>query len=418
MNAAGSSSFPASQSLAQQRLSRLTHAVPASAPKAARILTGLLSRLTHGRLLLTLPDGQAMSFGMGEPSAQLRLHNWKLFAAVLARGDIGFAETWIAGDWHSENLIDLLDLITANRAVLEAAVYGHGVIRFVDRLRHLLNRNTRTGSRRNIQAHYDLGNAFYQLWLDNTMTYSSALFGVDPALPLAQAQAAKYQRILDQLNLPAGARVLEIGCGWGGFAEQAAQTGLRVKGLTLSNEQLEYANKRLARAGLAQQAVCVLQDYRDEAERYEGIVSIEMFEAVGEAYWPHYFATLKRTLATGGHAVVQTIVIDDQLFERYRRGTDFIQQYVFPGGMLPAPAVFTAQAARAGLKVIEQFEFGQDYAHTLSLWRESFMRRLDAVRAQGFDEQFIRTWEFYLAYCEAAFRHRSTSVVQFTLSHA
>jgi len=390
--------------------------LPGNAPRAARAVLRLLGRLSHGRLLLTLPDGSRLAFGSGERSVTMRLANWQPLTAALTRGDVGFAESWIAGHWDCDSLIDVLDLALANRRILDQAIYGNGLARLVDRLRHLLRRNSRAGSRRNIHAHYDLGNAFYRLWLDDTMTYSSALFGGDPARPLAHAQHAKYQRILDQLALPAGARVLEIGCGWGGFAEQAARAGLRVKGLTLSTEQLAFARERLAGAGLAGIARCELQDYRDEHERHDGIVSIEMFEAVGEAYWPRYFDTVARTLAPGGRAVIQTIVIDDALFERYRRGTDFIQQYVFPGGMLPSPSAFTAAAARAGLRVVERFAFGQDYARTLARWRETFMAQLDAVRAQGFDERFIRTWEFYLAYCEAAFRHQSTDVIQFTLA--
>jgi len=388
---------------------------PGNMPRSARAVIRLLERLAHGRLQLTLPDGRQLAFGPGERTVPLRLLGWEPFAATLARGDVGFAEGWIAGQWDCDSLIDVLDLMLANRRALEQAIYGNGVVRILDRLRHLLRRNTRAGSRRNIHAHYDLGNPFYRLWLDDSMTYSSALFGAEAGLALPQAQHAKYARILDQLALPGGARVLEIGCGWGGFAEQAARAGLRVKGLTLSTEQLAYANERLATAGLDGQAQCMLQDYRDERDRHDGIVSIEMFEAVGEAYWPRYFDTVARALLPGGRAVVQTIVIEDALFERYRRGTDFIQQYVFPGGMLPSPSAFAKAARRAGLKVIDQFAFGHDYARTLACWREAFMARLDEVRAQGFDERFIRTWEFYLAYCEAAFRHGSTDVVQFTL---
>ena len=418
MNAASRPRLSAVQALTATRRGQPLEPAPPGAPRSARILLSLLGRLAHGRLVLTLPDGQTMAFGSGEPSAQMRLTNWKLFGAVLARGDIGFAESWIAGDWHSDRLIDLIDLMIANRSVLDRAVYGHGVMRWVDRLRHLLNRNTRAGSRRNIHAHYDLGNAFYRLWLDDTMTYSSAVFGGNADLPLAHAQNAKNQRVLDQLALQPGDRILEVGCGWGGFAEHAARHGMQVKGVTLSGEQQAFAQQRLSAAGLAHSARCVIQDYRDETARYDGIVSIEMFEAVGEAYWPQYFATLARSLKPGARAVVQTIVIDDALFERYRRGTDFIQQYVFPGGMLPSPEAFIAHARRAGLEVIDRYAFGQDYAQTLRLWREAFMNRLDAVRGQGFDERFIRTWEFYLAYCEAAFRHRNTDVVQFTLTHA
>jgi len=390
--------------------------LPADAPRAARAVLRLLDRLSHGRLLLTLPDGSRLAFGHGEPVVAMRLRSWQPLVSALARGDVGFAESWIEGQWDCDSLIDVLDLTLANRRTLDEAIYGNGLARLVDRLRHLLRRNSRSGSRRNIHAHYDLGNAFYRLWLDDTMTYSSALFGGDAELPLAKAQDAKYRRILEQLALPAGSRVLEIGCGWGAFAERAARAGLRLKGLTLSTEQLAFARERLAASGLADIARCELQDYRDERACYDGIVSIEMFEAVGQAYWPRYFETVARSLAPGGRAVIQTIVIDDPLFERYRRGTDFIQQYVFPGGMLPSPSAFTEAAARAGLRVVDRFAFGQDYARTLAQWRETFMARLEAVRAQGFDERFIRTWEFYLAYCEAAFRDGSTDVVQFTLA--
>jgi cyclopropane-fatty-acyl-phospholipid synthase len=386
------------------------------APRAARIVLRMLERIRHGSLALTLPDGGTLRFGQGQPAADLRLANWKVFAATMAKGDIGFAETFIDGDWQTDSIADLLTLLVANRGELEAAVYGSALGSLLYRLRHLFRRNSRAGSRRNIHAHYDLGNAFYALWLDPTMTYSSALFEGDAARPLAQAQVAKYRRILDALALPAGASVLEIGCGWGGFAEVAIEAGLRVRGLTLSTEQLAWARTRLAGAGDA--AAFVLQDYRDERARHDGIVSIEMFEAVGEAYWPRYFETLARCLAPGGRAVVQTIVIDEALFDRYRRGTDFIQQYVFPGGMLPSTSAFERAARDAGLRVRERFAFGTDYARTLRLWREAFVARLHEVRAQGFDDRFVRTWLFYLAYCEAAFRMGNTDVVQFTLEHA
>ena len=386
-------------------------------PRSARILLPMLQRLQAGSLSLSLPGGQTLHFGDGEPRARMRLANWNVFDASLRSGDIGFAESWIAGDWQTDSLIDVLELVVANRGALQAAVYGSWWGNLLYRLQHLLNRNTRSGSRRNIHAHYDLGNAFYGLWLDPTMTYSSALFG-EGASSLEDAQRAKYRRILDELALAPGASVLEIGCGWGGFAETGARQGLRVRGLTLSAEQLAYARRRLDDAGLAGHAAFELQDYRDEHGRYDGIASIEMFEAVGERYWPDYFATLRRTLAPGGRAVVQTITIADELFERYRQGTDFIQQYVFPGGMLPSAPAFEAQARRAGLRVVRRLAFGQDYATTLGMWRERFMRTLPEVRALGFDARFERTWEFYLAYCEAAFRHRNTDVVQFTLQHA
>jgi cyclopropane-fatty-acyl-phospholipid synthase len=399
-----------------------TKAAPAAssarAPAAARLVIGLLERIERGTLTLILPDGRTLGFGRGTPHATLRLRNWKLFSATLARGDIGFAESFIAGDWETESLAAVLDVAVANRDVLESAVYGRWWGGLAHRVRHLLNRNSRAGSRRNIHAHYDLGNPFYRLWLDPSMTYSSALFDGDGTRSLEQAQQAKYRRILDELALGAGASVLEIGCGWGGFAELAARDGLRVRGLTLSTEQLAHARERLAGIGLAGRAEFALQDYRDERGRYDGIASIEMFEAVGEAYWPAYFDTLRRALAPEGRAVVQTITIADALFERYRRSTDFIQQYVFPGGMLASPSVFETHARNAGLRVVRKLAFGQDYARTLDLWREVFAARIEQVRALGFDRRFERIWEFYLAYCAAAFRHGNTDVYQFTLAHA
>jgi cyclopropane-fatty-acyl-phospholipid synthase len=386
-------------------------------PAAAQALMRLLQRIERGRLTLFTPAGNVHVFGDGLPQASIRLANWNVFGASLSRGDIGFAETWIAGDWETDSLADLLSLMVANRRVIETAIYGSWWGQLAYRLRHaLFNRNTRSGSRRNIHAHYDLGNAFYQAWLDETMTYSSALFNGDTSLSLQQAQHAKYRRILERLALPPGARVLEIGCGWGGFAEAAARDGLHVTGLTLSTEQLSWARQRLERAGLADRAQLELRDYRDETGRYDAVVSIEMFEAVGERYWPTYFDTVRRCLKPGGRAVIQSITIDAAIYERYRRGTDFIQQYVFPGGMLPSPPAFERSAREAGLAVDESFAFGSDYARTLRHWREAFVAKLPAVAAQGFDKAFARTWEFYLAYCEAGFAHGNTDVMQFTLS--
>ena len=384
-------------------------------PAAARALFQLLSRMRLGRLTLVTPGGNTLQFGQGEPHARMRLNNWGVCTASLARGDIGFAESFIAGDWQTDQLATLMKVLLANRQAIESAIYGRWWGQLAYRLRHLLNRNSKAGSRRNIHAHYDLGNAFYALWLDPSMTYSSALFGSDPARSLQQAQEAKYQRILDQLALQPGARVLEIGCGWGGFAEQAARQGVHVTGLTLSTEQLAWAQARLAKAGLTSMADLRLQDYRDEQGRYDAIVSIEMFEAVGESYWPTYFETLRRCLKPGGRAVIQTITIDDSLFERYRKGTDFIQQYIFPGGMLPCPGGFAASASRAGLSLEQGFSFGPDYARTLAQWGEAFRAQWPSIAAQGFDAPFARTWAFYLAYCEAGFAQGATDVMQFTL---
>jgi cyclopropane-fatty-acyl-phospholipid synthase len=375
----------------------------------------LLRGLRHGRLTVTTPAGRTLAFGSGEPHATVRLANWNVCGASLAKGDIGFAESYIAGDWSADSLAAVLRVLVANRDVIERAVYGSWWGGLLHRVRHRLNRNSRAGSRRNIHAHYDLGNPFYSVWLDPSMTYSSALYGDEPARSLQDAQHAKYRRILDVLGLAPGARVLEIGCGWGGFAEMAARDGLRVTGLTLSTEQHAWATRRLADAGLADRARFLLQDYRDERGRYDAIVSIEMFEAVGEPYWDAYFRTLSRCLEPGGVALVQTITIDEAFFERYRRSTDFIQQYIFPGGMLPSKTVFAERAGRAGLSVEDRFGFGLDYARTLEAWREAFVANLPRIAAQGFDARFARTWEFYLAYCEAGFAQGNIDVVQFAL---
>lgn len=385
-----------------------------NAPRSARIALSMLERLAHGTLRLRLPDGSTRSFGEGAPEAELTVSSWAVFDEVLRRGDIGFAQTWIDGLWDSEQLDQVLGLMVGNRAPLEAAIYGTWWGQLLDRIRHLFNRNTRAGSRRNISAHYDLGNEFYKLWLDPTMTYSSALFGGQDGRSLEDGQHAKNHRLLSELKLSPGQSLLEIGCGWGGLAEAASAKGLAVTGLTLSREQQAFAIDRLARVG-ADRASILLKDYRDESGKYDGIASVEMFEAVGEAWWPAYFECLRRCLKPGARAAIQTIVIADELFERYRRGTDFIQQYVFPGGMLPSPARFEALARDAGLAVTGRFAFGIDYAKTLALWRTRFLAVLPEVRAQGFDRRFIRTWEFYLAYCEAAFRHASTDVIQYTL---
>ena len=391
----------------------------AAPPAAARIILKLLSNLKHGALVLRTPDGARRHYGDASVPVALELENWNLFTAAMRSGDIGFAESYINGDWSTNNLAGLIELLVRNRAAIEALVYGSWWGSLAYRIKHLLNRNSKAGSRKNIHAHYDIGNQFYQLWLDPSMTYSSALFTGEAGASLELAQAAKYRRILGQLELAPGARVLEIGCGWGGFAELAArEAGAFVTGLTLSTEQLAYARERIGRAGLAVEVDLHLRDYRDSVGEYDAVASIEMFEAVGESYWPSYFECIARSLKPGGRSCVQTIVIADELFERYRKGTDFIQQYIFPGGMLPSPSVFARLAAEHGLEVVDQFGFGIDYADTLAAWRKAFHARLDAVRAQGFDERFILTWEFYLCYCEAAFRARNTDVMHFTLVKA
>jgi cyclopropane-fatty-acyl-phospholipid synthase len=396
-------------------------------PAQARWVLKLMERIEHGALMVVFPDGQRACFGHGGPTADIHLVNWNVFGAALKSGDIGFAETYAAGDWASSDPARLLAFFVRNRAAVERVIYGSFWGSLAYRVKHLLNRNSKPQAKKNITAHYDLGNAFYSLWLDPSMTYSSALFdhgaahGAAAHLPASPAemqagQRAKYARVLEELRLERGARVLEIGCGWGGFAETAARAGVHTTGLTLSPSQLEYARLRLRRQKLA--ADLRLQDYRDERGEYDGIASIEMFEAVGEQYWSDYFATLNRCLKPGGRACIQTIVIDDALFDRYRTGTDFIQQYIFPGGMLPSPRAFRAQAEKAGLRLVGELSFGRDYARTLATWRASFMSQLSAVRALGFDNRFTRLWEFYLAYCEAAFGEGNTDVVQYTLAKA
>jgi cyclopropane-fatty-acyl-phospholipid synthase len=379
----------------------------------------LLAQLKHGALHLQLPDGSSAHFGDDTYPVTLRLNDWSMFGAVMKSGDIGFAETYIEGGWTTDNLTGLIELFIRNRQQVEALIYGKWWGNLLYRLKHLFNRNSRSGSRKNIHAHYDIGNDFYKLWLDSSMTYSSALFSHPQTDNLQDGQLAKYRRIIEQLQLKPGSNVLEIGCGWGGFASAATQeTACRLTGLTLSTEQLNYAQERMIAEGIAQQTELKLMDYRDCNGQFDAIASIEMFEAVGEAYWPTYFESIARNLKKGGRACIQTIVIADELFERYRVGTDFIQQYIFPGGMLPSPAVFRSQAAKQGLTVVDEFSFGLDYARTLVEWRNAFNQQLDKVRNLGFDEKFLRTWEFYLSYCEAGFRANSINVMHFTLERS
>ena len=388
----------------------------AKLPRHARRVLALLGHLQHGSLDLQTPEGDVLHFGDGrEPRAALRITDWDVCAAALASGDVGFAESFVAGHWTSPDLRALLELLIRNRIALESLVYGGFWGGLLHRLRHLMRRNTREGSRKNIHAHYDLGNDFYKLWLDPTMNYSSAWFDGAPERPLPAGQQAKMHRALHEAGVTPGARVLEIGCGWGAIAEVAARDfDAQLTGVTLSTEQLAWGEDRLRNAGL--RADLRLQDYRDIAdEPFDAIVSIEMFEAVGREYWDGYFRTVATKLKPGGRACIQSITIRDDLFDRYVRSTDFIQQYVFPGGLLPSPSQFRAHAAKAGLRVVNELAFGADYARTLHHWREAFLRHEASVRSLGFDTRFMRLWEFYLAYCEAAFAAGNTDVMQFTL---
>jgi cyclopropane-fatty-acyl-phospholipid synthase len=376
-----------------------------------RLVFELLEKISGGMLEVRLPDGSSALFGDGEHGVSLHVHDETMFSMVLARGDIGLAEAYLDGHWDSPDITGLLNLLASNRDALKKAVYGSWRNLLAARVRHWLNSNSRTGSKRNIMAHYDLGNDFYKLWLDPSMSYSAAIYRATDDGSLQSAQHAKYRRILDRLQAKRGESVLEIGCGWGGFAEMAVNDGLAVTGLTLSPAQLAWAQKRVPQADLR------LQDYRDTQEKFDHIVSIEMFEAVGEKFWDSYFKTIADALKPGGRAVVQSITIRDDLFSSYRKGTDFIQQYVFPGGMLPSRSAFRAAAEKRGLVVKDEFAFGLDYARTLAEWRLAFEARWPEIAAQGFDENFRRLWRMYLCYCEAGFLAGNVDVVQFELAH-
>jgi cyclopropane-fatty-acyl-phospholipid synthase len=395
--------------------------MPSSAPAAARTCLKLLSKLTHGSLTVQLPDGSVQHFGQAGGQTKIHgsliLHNWSACSAALKSGDIGFAESYIAGDWSTPHLAELLRVFVANRREVEDIIYGTWLGRLAYRIKHLFNRNTKSNSQKNIHAHYDLGNAFYELWLDKSMSYSSAWFEGDTSKPMIDAQYAKVRRALNMADVKPNSHVLEIGCGWGGLVEAAVnEFDAHITGVTLSSEQLAFAQRRMDHIGKAAQVDLRLQDYRDiQNASFDAICSIEMVEAVGREYWAQYFDTVNRLLKNGGKACIQAITIDDALFERYVKSTDFIQQYIFPGGCLPSPSEFRKAAAKAGLQVIDQFAFGADYAETCRRWRADFLLRRAEILPLGFDEKFMRTWEFYLAYCEAAFEEKNIDVMQFTL---
>jgi len=389
-----------------------------AAPAGAKLFLSILGRITHGHLTLVTPDETHMVFGDAHMAhgATLKIHDWRACGRILRAGDIGFAEAYGAGWIDTPDLAGLLRLALRNEQQLERTLFGGALAHWWYRLRHQLRRNTRTGSKRNIHAHYDLGNRFYELWLDPSWTYSSALFDGDFSRSLQEAQQRKYQRIIDTLGLRAGQRVLEIGCGWGGFAELAARQGIQVHGLTISQAQLGHARRRIAAARLDDLVQLELRDYRDIAGEYDAVVSIEMFEAVGEKYWPAYFRAVARCLRPGGKALVQSITIGERHFERYRSSTDFIQEYIFPGGMLPSVERFLLQAAQAGLATQDIHPFGPDYAETLRRWDRQCSAQRHEIAAQGFDARFQRIWHMYFAYCEAAFDEGRTNVVQFLLA--
>jgi cyclopropane-fatty-acyl-phospholipid synthase len=386
----------------------------AELPRMVQLALGFASRLRRGTLDVTLLDGRVMRFGGAEPgpAAQMTLHSYGFASKLINNGDIGIAEAYLRGEWDTPDLTQFLYLFCVNHELIQSMLANKPLVRFVQTVRHWFNRNTKRQARRNIYAHYDIGNAFYSAWLDPSMTYSSALYE-DDTPDLTAAQNNKYRRLAEAIDLRPGQKVLEIGCGWGGFAEFAAKTfNAKVVGLTISKEQRDFAQKRIQAAGLNDKVEIKLQDYRDERDRYDRIASIEMIEAVGEEFWPKYFSQVRDRLLPGGLAGIQAITIQDSMFQSYRREVDFIQRYVFPGGMLPSPQVLKAFGERFGVPVIRERIFGQDYAKTLATWRNNFRAAWPNLKPLGFDERFRRLWEYYLAYCEAGFLSGNIDVRQ------
>ncbi|WP_371348118.1 class I SAM-dependent methyltransferase [Ancylobacter sp. IITR112] len=390
----------------------LAHARELPAARAARagwreaVLARLLGQLAVGTLTVVTPEGRRL-VGRGVrpgPEATLVLQRWRAVRRLVTGGDIAFSDAFIAGDWSSPDLPALIELAAHNLPVLAGRIDALAPVRLWNRLRHGLRRNSKTGSRRNISFHYDLGNDFYRAWLDASMSYSSAI-ALPPGQTLEAAQQARLARIVEMMEVRPGATVLEIGCGWGALAAALARAGARVTGITLSREQLAHAQAMVAAdPALDGRTDLRLQDYRDVGERYDRIVSIEMLEAVGEAYWPTYFAKLRACLNEGGTAVLQVITIAEDRFESYRRNTDFIQRHIFPGGMLPTKTHIAEHAERAGLELAETQCFGLGYADTLAEWRARFHDAWPRIAPMGFDDGFRRLWDYYLAYCEGGFR--------------
>lgn len=397
---------------------RKLSAAPLSFKLAARVALNLKT----GRLDARLPDGRILRFDRGEagPHAEIVINDWRFARRILSKGSMGVAESYVDGDWDTPDLSEMLRLFSLNMDAVVHGLRGRNLIRVFNRLRHLLRGNSRRGARANIYAHYDLSNEFYALWLDPSMSYSAALF-TRADQSLEDAQREKYKRLADSIGLESGDRVLEIGCGWGGFAEYATkERDAHVTGLTISPSQHEFARERLAKLQLTHKTDIRLQDYRDVENGFDKIASIEMFEAVGEKYWPQYFNKVATALKPGGRAGLQIITIREELFESYRRGVDFIQRHIFPGGMLPSVTRLKEEAEQAGLSLCESVSFGEDYAETLKRWRERFDARWNDICALSdrFDERFRRLWRYYLAYCEAGFRTGRIDVGQFTFEKA
>lgn len=388
------------------RIPRTALPIASLAGLRAAPLRRVMAGLTRGSLEVTTPDGLHVVHRapLPGPEASIVLHRWRALRRLAFGGDIAFAEAYGDGDWSSPDLASVVELAAANGPALERRINGTLLSRIANRIAHMRRANTKAGSSRNIIAHYDLGNDFFSAWLDPGMTYSSGIYGA-AGTTLEDAQTAKQDRAIELLDLHGGESVLEIGIGWGGLAERilTAHDG-RLTGVTLSPSQLAWAQDRLARAGLAPRADLRLQDYRDVGGTFDRIVSIEMLEAVGEAYWPAYFRTLGDRLSPGGVAVLQVITIAEERYAAYRRGADFIQRHIFPGGMLPTPRIVQEMAASAGLRLDHQETFGASYARTLADWHTRFLQALPEVARCGLDERFQRLWRYYLAYCEGGFR--------------
>ncbi|KAB2661478.1 class I SAM-dependent methyltransferase [Brucella tritici] len=392
---------------------------PAFSPSAI-VLKRLLKQVQHGRLVLSLPDGEVIAVNgrLPGPEAKIAIVKWNSLRRLLTGGDIGFAQAYIEGEWTSPHLSSVIRFAARNRDTLISTLRGSGWTRALNRIGHLLNANTRRGSRRNIEAHYDLGNDFYARWLDPSMLYSSAIW-TETTHSLESAQEQKLQYISEKLALEGGERILEIGCGWGALAGYLANCrNAHVTGITLSPSQLTWAKAAVENVGLSEAVDLRLQDYRDIQGQFDRIVSIEMFEAVGEAYWPEYFATLKRCLKPGGRAVLQVISIEETRYENYRRKADFIQKFIFPGGFLPSDKVLERDLAKAGLVLKETEHFGRSYALTLAEWRQRFIANWPEIEKLGFDDKFRRLWEYYLCYCEGGFEEGAINVGLYTIEHA
>ena len=407
---------PSTSPIASRVIVTASNVASASAPYpfAVRKAFEFATHLENGRLDVTMPDGRDFRFeGMRPgPQAEMIVHDLGFARRLASGGELGIAEAFLNGEWESPDLTHFLELFCVNQPVIARLLDGKPLVRLLQLARHWLNRNTRSGSRRNIHAHYDLGNRFYSAWLDKTMTYSSALFtGND--VDLADAQTAKYRALAQELDLAPGHHVLEIGCGWGGFAEFAGrEIGCRVTALTISQQQHDFAKGRIQSAGLEDRVEIKMLDYRDEKGLFDRIASIEMFEAVGEEYWPTYFRQLRDRLKPGGKAGLQVITIQEALFKNYRNELDFIRRYVFPGGMLPTPGIMRDMGRKHGFDLSAERVFGLDYATTLSHWRDRFRSAWPQLTPLGFDEKFRRLWEYYLSYCEAGFRAGTIDVRQ------